>query len=174
MKTLYEGILADMDDVISSGDSDIKKYETFGYRFEFVNAITSTKAAGMFSVLALKNVTKNIKDFINLKVEKSYFDGKQRGQMFVNWLDHMSFEELGVDINKYDLTNITRSNQEVLKELTKAIRKKCLENGIFNSPEKIDLYVLKNSHTNCIEIFISDRTKYSASYMMKFIYKINN
>ena len=167
MKTLYEGILADMEDILDKGEEDIKKYETFGYRFTFVNAITSTKAAGMFSVLALKNVTKNIKDFINLKVERSIFDSKQRGQMFVNWLDHMSFEELGIDINKYDLTNITNSNQEVLKELTKVIRKKCLENDI-------DLYVLKNRHDNCIEIFISDRTKYSASYMMKFVYKINN
>lgn len=174
MKTLYEGILADMEDILDKGEEDIKKFETFGYRFTFVNAITSTKASGMFSVLALKKVTKDIKDFINLKVERSIFDSKQRGQMFVNWLDHMSFEELGIDINKYNLSNITNSNQEVLKELTKAIRKKCLENNIFNSPKNIDLYVLKNRHDNCIEIFISDRTKYSASYMMKFLYKINN
>lgn len=174
MKTLYEGMLADMEDILDKGEEDIKKYETFGYRFTFVSAITSTKAAGMFSVLALKKVTKNINDFINSKVEKSIFDSKQRGQMFVNWIDHMSFKELGIDINKYNLSNITNSNQEVLKVLTNAIRKKCLENDIFNSPKNIDLYVLKNSHTDCFEIFISDRTKYSAQYMMKFVYKINN
>ena len=172
MKTLYEGILADMEDILDKGEEDIKKFETFGYRFEFINAIISSTSAKMFNLKSLQKLSKGL-DFNNLLIERSFFDSKQRGQMFANWMDHLSFEELGIDINKYDL-NITRSNQEVLKDLTKAIRELCKKNDVFNSPEKIDLYVLKNSHNNCIEIFISDRTKYSASYMMKFIYKINN
>lgn len=171
MKSLKESILADIDNTLNDGDKTIKTFETFGYMFTFSRGISSTKAAGVFSIKSLKKLNKDL-DYINdnIRPGKIIFDSKDRCNMFLNWLEHLSFKELGIDIQKYsDFSSI-----EFQKDLTKSIRELCKKNNIFNSPDRCDIYVLKArdyDKDSLFEIFISDRYSFSASSMMKFVYK---
>lgn len=171
MKTLKESLLADIEDTIKQGDEDIKKYDAFGYMFTFCRGISSTKAANVFSVRSLRKLTKNM-DYINdnIKPNKIIFDSADKCNMFLNWLEHLTFEDLNIDVyNTSDFKSDT-----FLKALTKSLRELCKKNSIFNSPDKVDIYALKSREYDKdaeFEIFISDRTKYSASSMMKFVYK---
>ena len=174
MKTLLESILAGMDDVITKGDTDIKKFETVGHMFTFTRGIASTKAAAIFSIKSLKKLTKDI-DYINdnIKPNKVIFDNKDRCNMFLNWFENLSFDELGIDIYKYhDFSSI-----DFQKALTKSLRELCKKNNIFNSPDRCDIYVLKArdyDKDSVFEIFTSDRYSFSASSMMKFVYKLKD
>ena len=169
MKSLKESILADIDDTLERGNDDIKKFETFGYMFTFSRGISSTKAASVFNLNALKKLTKNL-DYINDNIKIAVFDNRYKCNMFLNWLEHLSFEELGIDIHKYsDFTSI-----EFQKDMTKSLRKLCDKNNIFNGINRGDIYVLKArdyDKDSLFEIFISDRYSFSASSMMKFVYK---
>lgn len=171
MKSLKESILNDIEDIIDNGTNDIKKFEAVGYMFTFSRGISSTKAAAVFSIKSLKKLTKNlyyIND--NIKPNKIIFDSKDKCNMFLNWFENLSFNELGIDIHKYS----DFSSLEFQKDLSKALRELCKKNDIFNSPDKVDIYVLKArdyDKDSLFEIFISDRTSFSASSMMKFVYK---
>lgn len=175
MKSLKESLLADIEDTITTGDSDIQKHEKIGTLFTFCDGISSSKASMVFSIRDLKRLTKNL-DYINdnIRPEKVVFDGKNKCNMFLNWVEHLTFKELGIDIYKYS----DFGSDQFLKDMTKALKDICLKNDIFNSPNKVDIYVLKakifNSNRDkdaLFEIFISDRTSFSASNMMKFVYK---
>ena len=171
MKSLKESILADMDDVISAGNEGIKRYEAIGYMFTFSRGISSTKAAGVFSVKSLKKLNKDI-DYINdnIRPGKIIFDNKDKCNMFLNWFENLTFDELGIDIFKYN----SFDSIDFHKDLTKSLRELCKKHDIFNSPNKVDMYILKARDYDkdaLFEIFISDRTTYSASNMMKFVYK---
>lgn len=174
MKSLKESILADIDNTLNDGDKTIKNYETVGYMFTFSRGISSTKAASVFSVNSLKKLTKDL-DYINdnIKPDKIIFDNKNKCNMFLNWFENLSFKELGIDIYKYkDFSSI-----DFQKDLTKSLKELSKKNSIFNSPDKVDLYVLKargHDSDSLFEIFISDRTSFSASSMMKFVYKLKN
>ena len=171
MKNLYESLLADIDDTIAIGNDDIKKFETFGYMFTFSRGISSTKAASVFNSRSLKNLNKSL-DYINdnIRPEKVIFDSKNKCNMFLNWLEHLSFEELGIDIQKYS----DFSSTDFQKDMTHSLRKLCNKNNIFNGVNRCDIYVLKARAYDkdaLFEIFISDRYSFSASSMMKFVYK---
>lgn len=169
MKTLKESLLADIDSSLEQGDEDIQKYETVGHMFTFSRGVSSTKAAAVFSVNSLKKLTKDL-DYINDNIKLAIFDNKYKCNMFLNWFENLSFDELGINILKYkDFGSL-----DFQKALTKSLRELCKKNSIFNSPDKVDLYVLKArdyDSDSLFEIFISDRTKFSASSMMKFVYK---
>lgn len=171
MKSLKESLLADIDDTLNNGDTTIKKFETVGHMFTFSRGIASTKAAAVFSANALKKLTKNL-DYINDNIKIAMFDNRNKCNMFLNWFENLSFKELGIDIYKTDLED--RNSLDFQKALTKSLRELCKKNGIFTAPDRVDLYVLKArdyDSDSLFEIFISDNTKFSASYMMKFVYK---
>ena len=171
MKSLKESILADIEDTINHGDEDIKRYEAVGYMFTLSRGISSTKAAGVFSIKSLKKLTKGlyyIND--NIRPEKVIFDNKDKCNMFLNWFENLTFDELGIDIFKYN----SFDSIDFQKDLTKSLRELCKKHDIFNLPNKVDMYILKAKSYDkdaLFEIFISDKTKFSASYMMKFVYK---
>lgn len=169
MKSLKESLLADIDSSLEQGDKDIQKYETVGHMFTMSRAIASTTTADVFSANALKKLTKGL-DYINDNIKVAIFDNRNKCNMFLNWFEHLSFEELGIDIHKYS----DFSSLDFQKALTKSLRELCKKNGIFKAPNRVDLYVLKARDydiDSLFEIFISDNTKFSASYMMKFVYK---
>ena len=172
MKSLKESILADIDDTLERGNDDIKKFETFGYMFTFSRGISSTKAASVFSVRSLNKLTKNM-DYINDNIKIAIFDNRYKCNMFLNWLEHLTFEDLDIDIyNVHDFKSDT-----FLKTLTKSLRELCYKNNIFNGVNRCDIYVLKArdyDKDSLFEIFISDRYSFSASSMMKFVYKLKN
>lgn len=175
MKTLKESLLTDIDNSLEQGDEEIQKHGKIGTMFTFCDGISSLKASMVFSVRDLKRLTKNL-DYINdnIRPEKAIFDSKHKCNMFLNWIEHLTFKELGIDIYKYS----DFSSDQFLKDMTKALREICLKNDIFNSPNKVDIYILKAKLFNynrdkdaLFEIFISDKTSFSASSMMKFVYK---
>lgn len=161
-----------MDDIIAKGDTDIKKFETVGHMFTFTRGISSTKAASLFSIKSLKKLTKDI-DYINDNIKIAVFDNRYRCNMFLNWFENLSFKELGIDIHKYH----DFSSLDFQRDLTKSLRELCKKNNIFNSPDRCDIYVLKARNydsDSLFEIFISDKYSFSASSMMKFVYKLKN
>ena len=177
MKSLKESLLADIDSSLEKGDEDIQKHGKFGTLFTFCDGISSSTASMVFSVRDLKRLTKNL-DYINdnIRPEKVIFDNRHKCNMFLNWIEHLTFKELGIDIHKYS----DFSSDQFLKDMTKALRDICLKNNIFNSPDRAGIYILKAKMFNhnynrdkdaLFEIFISDKTKFSASSMMKFVYK---
>lgn len=169
MRTLKESLLADIDSSLEQGNETIKKYETVGYRFTMSRAIASTTTAAVFSANALKKLTKGL-DYINDNIKVAMFDNRYKCNMFLNWFENLSFKELGIDIFKYS----DFSSLDFQKALTKSLRELCKKNSIFKTPDKVDLYVLKArdyDSDSLFEIFISDKTKFSASSMMKFVYK---
>lgn len=171
MKTLKESLLADIDSSLEQGDKDIQKYETVGHMFTMSRAIASTTTADVFSANALKKLTKGL-DYINDNIKVAMFDNRNKCNMFLNWFEHLSFKELGIDIYNADFEG--RNSLDFQKALTKSLRELCKKNGIFKAPNRVDLYVLKAKDydiDSLFEIFISDNTKFSASYMMKFVYK---
>lgn len=171
MKSLKESLLADIDDTLNNGDTTIKKFEIVGHMFTFSRGISSTKSAAVFSANALKKLTKDL-DYINDNIKVAMFDNRNKCNMFLNWFENLSFKELGIDIYKSDFED--RNSLDFQKALTKSLRELCKKNGIFKAPDRVDLYVLKARDYDSdalFEIFISDKTKFSASSMMKFVYK---
>ena len=169
MKSLKESLLADIDDTLNKGDTTIKKFETVGHMFTFCRGISSTKAAAVFSANALKKLTKDL-DYINDNIKVAIFDNRYKCNMFLNWFENLSFKELGIDIyNTSDFKSDT-----FLKTLTKSLRELCKKHSIFKAPDRTDIFVIRSREydIDCeFEIFISDKTKFSASSMMKFVYK---
>lgn len=169
MKSLKESLLDDIDTALTNGDKTIKKYEIVGHMFTFTRGVSSTKAAAVFSLNSLKKLTKDL-DYINDNIKVAIFDNRYKCNMFLNWFENLTFDELGINILKYK----DFSTLDFQKDLTKSLRELCKKNDIFNSFDKVDIYVLKArdyDSDSLFEIFISDKTKFSASSMMKFVYK---
>ena len=125
MKTLYEGILGDIDDTLSKSDKDIEKYRTFGKRFNFVGCSYLTQAcASMLNASALKKLTKNL-DYMNYNIENGMFDRQNKFKMFSN--------ELGVKPGS------TISDQFRM-DLADAIENRCKKEGIFNNADRTIIY----------------------------------
>lgn len=133
MKTLYEGILGDIDDTLSKSDKGIDKYAVFGKRFNFVGCSYLTQAcATMLNASALKKVTKNL-DYTNYNIEHGLFDKQNKFKMFLNWIDHLTFDELGVN-------PVNTSSDQFRLDLADAIERLCLKNGLFNNTDKTILF----------------------------------
>ena len=133
MKTLYEGILGDIDDTLSKSDKGIDKYAVFGKRFKFKGCSYLTQAsATMLNAVQLKKLTKNL-DYMNYNIEHGLFDKQNKFKMFLNWIDHLTFDEIGVNP-----TNVT--SDQFRMDLADAIERLCLKNGIFNNTDKTILF----------------------------------
>ena len=133
MKTLYEGILGDIDDTLSKSDKGIEKYAVFGKRFNFVGCSYLTQAcASMLNASALKKLTKNL-DYMNSNIEDGQFDRQNKFKMLLNWIDHLTFDELGV---KPDST----ISDQFRMDLSDAIEYKCKKEGIFNNVDRTIIF----------------------------------
>lgn len=178
MKTLKESILDDIDSTLEKGDKYIQKYERIGTLFTFCDGVSSLKSSTMiFNVINLKKLTKNL-DYINDNIRPENVVLDRKCNMFLNWIEHLTFKELGIDIHKYS----DFSSDQFLNDMTKALRDICLKNDIFYSPGVYSIYMHKaklfNHNYNkdkdaLFEISITDTTSFSRSSMnmMKFVYK---
>lgn len=133
MKTLYEGILGDIDDTLSKSDKGIEKYSVFGKRFRFAGCSYLTEAcATMLNASALKKLTKNL-DYMHSNIEDGIFDKRNKFKMLLNWIDHLTFDELGVKPGS------TISDQFRM-DLADAIENRCKKEGIFNNADRTIIY----------------------------------
>ena len=133
MKTLYEGILGDIDDTLSKSDKGIEKYSVFGKRFKFTGCtyVTDT-TAGMLNSSVLKKLTKNL-DYMHSNIEDGIFDKRNKFKMFLNWIDHLTFDELGV-------TPDSTISDKFRMDLADAIENRCKKEGIFNDADHTTIY----------------------------------
>lgn len=129
MKALYESILDDIDVQMTSGDEFQKHGDTFGYYFIFDSCSCYEDLAGLFSSSTLKKLTNGL-PYNNDKIERGYFDKRNKIKMFANWLDHLSLSDIGIKLNELTKSNFT--NKEWRKEFGIKVRKYCEKNNIFN------------------------------------------
>lgn len=159
MKTLYEGILGDIDDTLSKSDKGIEKYAVFGKRFKLRGAsFISEQTASMLSATGLKHATKGM-DYIDEKIERGVFDKRNKFKMFANWISHLKFEELG--INPASDFN----DDKVRMQLAINLENICQSAGLFNNPHNVNIYLpsTRASGNDILRIMISHRTKISCS-----------
>lgn len=149
MKTLYEGILGDIDDTLSKSDKDIEKYRTFGKRFKFVGCSFLTEAcASMLNASALKKLTKNL-DYMNSNIENGLFDKRNKFKMLLNWIDHLTFDEIGVKPGN-------PTSDQFRMDLADAIENRCKKEGIFNNVDHTIIHcpTIKATSNDTIKLFL--------------------
>lgn len=133
LKSVLEGILGDIDDTLSKSDKGIEKYAVFGKRFKFTGCtFISDATAGMLNATVLKRLTKNL-DYMNTNIEDGLFDKRNKFKMFLNWIDHLTFDELGVNPDS------TISDQFRM-DLSDAIESRCKKEGVFNNADHTVIY----------------------------------
>lgn len=166
MKTLYEGILADMDDTIKTGDTNIDKFEIFGKKFIFDRAVVGSASSSMLNKLSLKKLT-NKMSYMSDKIERGQFDKQDKVKLFANMIDHLSFTDL-------DIYMIGDTGEDFRKNLTNKLNKYFEDNNIFNNIDRTHMWVVSERATGKDElhIIVARKDKMSASHMFKLYYKI--
>jgi hypothetical protein len=166
MKTLKESILQDADIALSMTDDDAKKAIMFSTHYKFSYAICGSASGSAFNMRLLKQLTKNM-GFISHGIEYGLFDKQGKARMFANWLDHITFDELGFNIsNDY-------KSKDFQIELVKAIQDYCVSNKIISlDPNKLHMWRGSYSSDNEFIIMISRTDKISNAYTLKLCYKI--
>lgn len=137
MKTLLESILDDIDVQMQHGDEFQKYADKFGHYFVFNNCECHESIAGLFSASTLKSLTKGL-PYYNEKIENGQFDSRNKIKMFANWLDQTNLIDIGVKFTELNSSNL--SDKEWRREFGKKIEKYCIENNIFNKPDKAHIF----------------------------------
>ena len=166
---LYEAsILADIEDTIDFGDKEVEKYTRFGKLFSFDQIqFASDSTAVFFNAPTLKKLTKGM-DYINSKINLGWFDSKNKIKMFVNWLDHVSFEDLAID---YQLLRDT-SSEEFRQKLAKNIQVHGKDCGVFTPKYHIQVYCPSTRATGHDELRLMF-CEYPGNKSIQVKYKIN-
>ena len=167
MKTLYEGILGDMEDTISSGDENVDKFITFGKRYKFTRAIVGSASGSLFNSKALKQLTKNL-DYTNRGIEIGHFEKSGKVKMFANWLDHLKFEDI-------DIKPGNDTDNDYRKELGDKILDHATKLGLFNTAN-LHLWCSSTRVTGDgnIDVVCGRTDRNSSSYMFKLCYEIDS
>lgn len=166
---LYEASLLDeIEDIIEFGDKEVEKYTQFGKLFKFDQIQFATDAtAAFFNAPTLKRLTKGM-DYINSKINLGWFDSKNKIKMFVNWLDHVYFEDLDID---YQLLKDT-SSEEFRIKLAKSIQIHGKACGVFSPKYHIQVFcpsVRATGHNELRLMF----NEYPGNRSIQVKYKIN-
>ena len=182
MKTLYDyirdinistalteaSLLGDIEDTINSGDKEVDKFTQFGKLFSFDQIqFASDSTAVFFNALTLKKLTKGM-DYINSKINLGWFDSKNKIKMFVNWLDHVSFEDLEID---YQLLRDT-SSEEFRQKLAKRIQAYGKDCGVFTPKYHVQVYCPSIRATGRDELRLMF-SEYPGNKAIQVKYKIN-
>lgn len=167
MITLYEGILADMNDTIKAGDTNIDKFEIFGKKFIFDRAVVGSASGGILNKLSLKNLTRGM-NYMSDKIERGQFDKQDKVKLFANIIDHLSFTKL-------DMYNTNNTGNAFRQELSFKLNRYCEDKNIFNNIDRIHMWVVSEQATGKDElhIIVARKDKLSASHMFKLYYKID-
>lgn len=137
MKTLLESILDDIDVQMKKGDEFQKHGDKFGYYFIFNSCVCHEDLAGLFSASSLKKLTNGL-PYNNDKIERGYFDKRNKVKMFANWLDNLNLSDIGVNINELTKSNLTNKNWRM--EFGKKVKEYCDKNDVFNKPDIAHLF----------------------------------
>ena len=166
---LYEAsLLGDLEDTINSGDKEVNKFTQFGKLFSFdIIQYANDSTAAFFNAPTLKRLTKGM-DYINSKIDLGRFDSKNKIKMFVNWLDHVSFEDLEID---YQLLRNT-SSEEFRQKLAKSIQAYGKDYGVFTPQYHVQVYCPSIRATGHDELRLMF-SEYPGNKSIQIKYKIN-
>ena len=166
---LYEvSILADIEDTIEFGNKEVEKYTQFGKLFKFDQIqFANDSTSVFFNAPTLKRLTKGM-DYINSKINLGWFDSNNKIKMFVNWLDHVSFEDLGI---AYQLLRDT-SSEEFRIKLAKSIQIHGMSCGVFSPKYHIQVFCpsVKATGHNELRLMFNE---YPGNKSIQIKYKIN-
>ena len=166
--TSEASILGDIEDTINSGDKEVDKFTQFGKLFSFDQIqFASDSTAVFFNAPILKKLTKGM-DYINDKINLGWFDSKNKIKMFVNWLDHISFEDLDID---YKLLRDT-SSEEFRQKLAKHIKIYGIKCGVFTQKYHVQVYCPSIRATRHDELRLMF-CEYPGNKSIQIKYKIN-
>lgn len=111
MKTLYEGILGDIDTAIDNSDKVIKERELLKYYFEFSTTYASPHQLYVIDQQAVTRAAKNMTASIDGQYK--YMDGALRG--LVTWLENINIYDLGLDAKSIYKTSAAKVLEDKLK-----------------------------------------------------------
>ena len=161
-------ILGDIEDTIEFGDKEVEKYTHFGKLFKFDQIqFANDSTSAFFNAPTLKKLTKGM-DYINSKINLGWFDSKNKIKMFVNWLDHVSFEDLAID---YQLLRDT-SSEEFRQKLAKRIQVYGKDCGVFTPKYHVQVYCPSIRATGHDELRLMF-SEYPGNKAIQVKYKIN-
>ena len=163
--TSEASLLDEIEDTINSGDKEVEKYTQFGKLFSFYQIqYANESTAVFFNAPTLKKLTKGMDYKINLVG----FDSKNKIKMFVNWLDHVSFEDLDID---YQLLRDT-SSEEFRQKLAKRIQAYGKDCGVFTPKYHVQVYCPSIRATGRDELRLMF-SEYPGNKSIQIKYKIN-
>lgn len=173
MRSLKESILDDIDVSLENGDKLVDKKSQFAGHFSFHYCECRNSMGSYFNGTVLKRLTKDM-EYMSDKIENGQFDKANKIKMFLNWLDHVKFEDLG-----YTISNILSANvhsDEFRKEFANRLTEYGVKSGVFNKPN--DIYLWCPTHRFAsdadLEIFITTLIKdgWQTSRPIRIMYKI--
>lgn len=166
--TSEASILGDLEDTINSGNKEVDKFTQFGKLFSFDQIqFASDSTAVFFNAPTLKRLTKGM-NYINDKINIGWFDSKQKIKMFLNWLDHISFENLDID---YKLLRDT-SSEEFRQKLAKSIQVYGKDCEVFTPKYHVQVYCPSTKVTGRDELRLMFN-EYPGYKSIQVKYKIN-
>lgn len=172
---LKEGLLGDVETTIKSVDDASERLNIFGRAFSFSNATCSNAMGEFFNLSGLKKQTKGM-TYMNDKIERGQFDKKDKIKMFLNWVDHIKFEDLG-----YSASELNRSiidSDKFRLEFPNRFAEYGIKCGVFNKPDKIHIWCPTARYTSRwadeFVMFITINNSYGRSPMpLRVSYEIN-
>jgi hypothetical protein len=164
MKTLKESILSNMESSLNHGDATIKKLSTFGGVFKFDTCSCWSQANLILNAIPLKQLTKNM-EYYSDKIEYGKFDKQNKFKLFANWLDHLTFEEIGVNPSHV-------GTKEFYTELGKKLTELCLNLEIGKEGKGFTVWVNPNADSNSMILQIANLQK-SIAQTVRIKYIVN-
>lgn len=166
MKTLKESLLSDIESNFAKGEDAMNALNTFGYKFKLIRAVCGSSSSGVLNMANLKKLTKGL-NYMDDNIERGYFDKQGKIKMFANWLDHISFSDLGI-------TNTSDTGDEFRRAFTEGFRKYCDDNNIFNSSHKVDMWATSVAVTrdkDVLDIIVTRNDNISNAYTFRLYYR---
>lgn len=144
-ESVYEGILSGVEDTLTAGDAAAERFKSFGGMFKFDNCLCFAQANLILKATPLKAIAKGLK-YHNDKIENGKFDKQNKFKLFANWLDNLTFDELG--LNPHEV-----GSQEFYTELGKKLTNLCIDKNIANAAKGFRIWV-NSKYTNDHEMVL--------------------
>lgn len=168
MKTLKESLLGDIESNFAKGADAMNKLNVFGCRFKFSRAVVGSTSAGILSLTTLKKLTNGM-SYMSDKIEKGLFDKQGKIKMLANLIDHLTSEDLGIDIS-------ANADNSFRKDLTVKLGNYIANNDIFSGVGKrnASMWVVsvQGSSENSLDILFTRNDKISNAYTFRLYYTI--
>lgn len=163
-ESVYEGILSGIEDALTAGDNAAERFNLFGGVFKFDNCSCWSQANLILNAVPLKAAVKGM-EYYNDKIKNGQFDKQNKFKLFANWLDHLTFDELG--LNPHEV-----GTKEFYTELGKKLTELCIDKNFGNKDRGFRIWINPNADTHEMILQISNLQR-SISQTVRMRYIIN-